>query len=130
MINIITIKWGTKYDYRHPNKIYKDCKEKCSFDFTFYCVTDNALDLDPNIVALDMPTHSNLNFYNYIDDHLIDKTLMWDRPKLYLFTDFEKEFNGTNIFLDIDARVCSPSPAGNERISLRILLHCRTTNRG
>jgi len=105
MINIITIKWGIKYNSKHVNRIYTECKHKCSFDFTFYCVTDDPLDLDPGIVVLDMPTHSSLNFNDYIDEHLLDKILMWDRPKLYLFTDFKKEFTGTNIFLDLDAQV-------------------------
>jgi hypothetical protein len=103
MINIITIKWGTKYDHRHPNKVYEDCKKKCSFDFKFYCITDNDTGLHKDIIALPMPTHSNLNYNDYIEDHLERKTLLWDRPKLYMFTDFD--FKGTNIFLDIDAEV-------------------------
>lgn len=105
MTNIITIKWGTKYSSDYANKIFLSCKEKCSFDFTFYCVTDDQEGLDPGIVALPMPTHSNLNYYSYINEHLENKTLMWDRPKLYLFTDFEQYFEGTNIFLDLDAQV-------------------------
>lgn len=105
MINIITIKWGTKYSSDYANRVYNECKEKCTFDFTFYCVTDDNVGLDKNIVALNMPTHSNLNFNDYIEDHLNFKTQMWDRPKLYLFTDFNQYFKGTNIFLDLDARV-------------------------
>jgi hypothetical protein len=101
--NIITIKWGTKYKSDHPNKIYKDCKEKCSFDFKFYCITDDATGIDPEILILNMPTHSDLNYNDYIKSHLDRKTLMWDRPKLYMFTDFD--FKGTNIFLDLDAEV-------------------------
>ena len=103
MINIITIKWGTKFSHKHPNKLYRDCKDKCSFDFNFYCITDDAAGIDPNIIVLDMPTHSNLNYNDYIEDHLARKTLLWDRPKLYMFIDFD--FKGTNIFLDLDAQV-------------------------
>ena len=103
MINIITIKWGTKYNSDYPNKIYKDCLDKCTFDFNFYCITDDPTGLDKAIISLDMPTHSNLNYNDFIDDHLARKTLMWDRPKLYMFTDFD--FKGTNIFLDLDAEV-------------------------
>ena len=105
MVNIITIKWGTKYSSSYANRLFKECKEKCTFDFTFYCVTDDPSELDDDIVSLDMPTHSNLNFNDYIDDHLAYKTQMWDRPKLYLFTDFDKHFKGTNIFLDLDATI-------------------------
>lgn len=105
MTNIITIKWGTKYTSAHPNKIYQDCKNKCSFDFKFYCVTDDPTDLDAGIIPLEMPTHSNLNYNDYIEDHLQRKTNMWDRPKLYLFTEFSKYFTGTNIFLDLDAEI-------------------------
>ena len=103
MINIITIKWGTKYSSEHPNKIYRDCLVKCDFDFNFYCITDDAIGLHKDIIALPMPTHSGLNYNDFIDDHLERKTLLWDRPKLYMFTDFD--FKGTNIFLDLDAEV-------------------------
>jgi hypothetical protein len=105
MVNIITIKWGTKYSASYANRVYSECKERCTFDFTFYCVTDDPIGLDKNIIALDMPTHSNLNFNNFIDKHLVYKTQMWDRPKLYLFTDFNRYFKGTNIFLDLDAQI-------------------------
>lgn len=105
MINIITIKWGTKYSSNYPNRVYNECKKFCSFDFNFYCVTDDPVGLDENIIALPMPTHSNLNFYNYISAHLLGLTKLWDRPKLYLFKDFNDTFKGTNIFLDLDVQV-------------------------
>lgn len=104
-INIITIKWGTKYDHRYPNKLFEDCKDKCTFDFDFYCVTDNKENIHDDIICLEMPTHSNLNYYDFIDDHRKDKVNLWDRPKLYLFSDFNNYFQGINIFLDLDTVV-------------------------
>ena len=88
-INIITIKWGTKYNHTYPNRLYKECKEKCSFDFEFYCVTDNAKNINEDIICLPMPAHSNLNYETYIHDYLEGYTQLWDRPKLYLFSDFD-----------------------------------------
>ena len=49
MINILTVKFGNKFTHKHVNLLYNSIKKHYTGDFTFYCLTDNANGLDPDI---------------------------------------------------------------------------------
>jgi len=54
MIHILTFKCGTKYDYRSVNILKRSIDTYYDKPFTFYCMTDNDIGLDSDIVVLPM----------------------------------------------------------------------------
>ena len=54
MINIVCLKWGDKYGPEYVNRLYNMCKKFYTNPFKFYCATDNAVDLNPEIQTLDL----------------------------------------------------------------------------
>ena len=40
MINIICVKWGTKYD-TYVEKLKTQIENNCTLDYKFFCLTDN-----------------------------------------------------------------------------------------
>lgn len=51
MINIVCIKWGTKFSSAHVNILYRSVKNHLTQEHNFLCFTDNAIGLDPAIYA-------------------------------------------------------------------------------
>ena len=54
MIHILTLKCGTKYDYRSVNVLKRSIETHYNKPFTFYCMTDDPKGLDSDIVVLPM----------------------------------------------------------------------------
>ena len=52
---VLCLKHGTKYSSDYVNKLYNMIKRNCTLDYKFACLTDDPLDLDPNIQILDLP---------------------------------------------------------------------------
>lgn len=48
-INILTVKWGTKYDSEYVNKLYRGFTRNATRKFRFICFTDNEVGLDEHI---------------------------------------------------------------------------------
>ena len=48
-INILTVKWGTKYDADYVNKLFRGFKRNTQKSFKFICFTDDSSGLDPEI---------------------------------------------------------------------------------
>ena len=46
------MKWGTKYGPDYVNKLYDGVRKHTTLEYNFYCLTDNASDLNPNIKAI------------------------------------------------------------------------------
>ena len=51
MINIVCIKWGTKFSSAHVNILYRSVKKHLKKEHNFVCFTDNTKGLDSNIDA-------------------------------------------------------------------------------
>jgi hypothetical protein len=80
-LNILTVKWGDKYDSSYVNTLYHTIGEKS----TFYCYTDDPVGLDPDINVID------------IDNELEG---VWNKLSM-----FQKDFGGIKgkiIYLDLD----------------------------
>ena len=45
IVNILTLKWGTKYGPEYVNCLFAGVKRNLQRDFRFLCFTDNADDL-------------------------------------------------------------------------------------
>lgn len=87
MINIYTVKWGTKYSSEHVNKILEMCKKHTSKEFKFFCLTEDSTGLDPEIEVISFPEN---NYYEK----------WWN--KLYLFDRNVVCQSGEKMFLDLD----------------------------
>lgn len=87
MINIYTVKWGTKYSSAHVNKILEQCKKYITTEFRFHCLTESARGLDPEIEVINFPEG---NYYEK----------WWN--KLYLFDRRVVQEQGEKLFLDLD----------------------------
>ena len=92
MINIYTVKWGTKYSSKHVNKIYQQCKKHASSYFKFYCLTEDPKGLHKDIETILFPKG---NYYEK----------WWN--KLYLFDENVVTQKGEKLFLDLDVIVQS-----------------------
>lgn len=90
MINIYTVKWGTKYSSDHVNKILEQCKKYITTEFIFYCLTENPSGLDPEIKVIDFP-----------EDNYYEK--WWN--KLFLFDRNLIDHEGEKLFLDLDIKI-------------------------
>mgnify|MGYP001484372044 CR=1 FL=1 len=52
--NVICIKWGTSYPAEYVNRLYRMVRRNTTRDFSFYCFTDNAEGLLPEIIPRPM----------------------------------------------------------------------------
>lgn len=55
-INIICMKWGTKYDASYVNKLYAMVQRHLTLPFTMTCFTDNADDINADINIRPLPS--------------------------------------------------------------------------
>lgn len=49
-VNILSVKWGTRYDSEYVNKLYRGIKNNCTKKFKFYCFTDDSTGLLSDII--------------------------------------------------------------------------------
>jgi len=82
---IVCLKHGTKYDSSYVNKLFNMCSRNLTIPFKFACITENPIDLNPNIKIIHLPK-VNLNGW-------------WFKP--YVFSR-EIPIEGTIIFMDLD----------------------------
>ena len=87
MINIYTVKWGTKYSSDHVNKILEQCLDQTRQTFKFFCLTEDPTGLDEQIEVIPLPEG---NYYEK----------WWN--KLYLFDRNVVTQTGEKLFLDLD----------------------------
>ena len=90
MINIYTVKWGTKYSSQHVNKILQLCRKNTTEPFKFFCLTEDPSELDSEISVIEFP-----------EDNYYEK--WWN--KLYLFDRNIVSQPGEKLFLDLDIHI-------------------------
>lgn len=86
-INVICLKWGTKYQSHYVNKLYYGLKRNTTVPFQLHCFTDNTKDIIADIKTHILP-YKNINTW-------------WN--KLYLFSN-EVPFNKDDklFYIDLD----------------------------
>lgn len=89
MINIVCLKFGTKYDADYVNKLYRAVVRNTTVDFSFHCFTEDPNGLDENIIPHDLP-------------HNLPGVGWWH--KLYMF-EADKEIGGTIFYIDLDTLI-------------------------
>jgi hypothetical protein len=111
-VNIICIKWGTKFDASYVNKLYSMVSRNITLPFRFICFTDNAHDIDPSVEVKDIPMVGFKDF---------DERLPWSFGhgwlKVTSFADPLYDLTGPTLFLDLDVVIvdnidCFFQPAG------------------
>ena len=96
-VNILTLKWGTKYGPEYVNRLYGGVRRHLELDFRFLCFTDDASELRPEVEVHPIPD--------------FDVPPAWQRTpwlKLALFRDDLAGLSGQSLFLDIDILVTGP----------------------
>ena len=90
--NILCVKWGNKYD-DYVEKLKSQVEQHCSYDFNFYCLTDNP----QKSYDLKLPTHWDEHFNS-------DTNNFWAYRKCYMFNeDLFPQIKGDDfLFLDLD----------------------------
>lgn len=85
MINVVCIKWGTKYNFEYVNKLYNMVKRNLTLPFKFICFTDDRTQIIPEVECRDFLIPGMTGWWN----------------KLTLFN---KDINleGDCLFLDLD----------------------------
>jgi hypothetical protein len=88
VVNFITLKWGTKYGPEYVNRLYANLKNAYTGKFNFYCFTDDATNINPNIIIRD------------IQELRPDPTQCFTVEKIFLFDPDIIKLSGNFVLLD------------------------------
>lgn len=87
-INIVCLKWGTKYGSEYVNRLFFALKRHTNIPFTFHCFTEKPEKINPGVIIHPLP-------YEGLDG-------WWN--KLYLFSK-EIKIDGRIFYIDLDTIV-------------------------
>lgn len=88
MINIICLKWGTKFSPEYVNRLYLGFKRNTTIPFKFHCFTDDPKGLHPEVVAQQLPKTGLTGWWN----------------KLWLFNK-DLPITGRVVYADLDTLI-------------------------
>jgi hypothetical protein len=91
-VNVVCLKWGTKYPAEYVNRLYRMVKTHLTLPFRFVCLTDSSDGIDAGIEVKPL---------------LIDPDLKGWWYKLQLFKPELYDLSGSTIFLDLDVVIVS-----------------------
>lgn len=92
MINIVCLKWGTKYGPEYVNRLYAGVKRNTTVDFKFHCFTEDTTNVNHEVITHPLPYGTLEGWWN----------------KLYLFSDDLPIPKGETIFfIDLDTLITS-----------------------
>jgi hypothetical protein len=84
--NVVCVKWGDKFTPEHVNRLYRMAKKNISLPFTFYCYTENPIDLVDGIKVIPL-------------DETLDLKAWWWKLTLFKKNNRPK---GINLYFDLD----------------------------
>lgn len=94
-VNVLCIKWGTKYDASYVNILHRMVKRHLTLPFRFVCLTDDTTGIDSEIETFPIPEFKrDKPFKEPRRDGGWKKLLTFSHP-LY-------DLKGTALFLDLD----------------------------
>ncbi|MEG2465297.1 MAG: hypothetical protein RSB14_04670 [Kiritimatiellia bacterium] len=93
-VNIICLKWGTRYPASFTNILYASVKRHLHRPFRFVCFTEDASELNPEIDAQPLPENPCPEIFK----------MWWPQIfiKLLLFKDGLANLKGPTLFFDVD----------------------------
>lgn len=65
MLNIVCLKWGTKYPAEYVNRLYRMVCRHMRRPFRFHCLTEDSAHLEPGIIPLPLDTTQGLSGWWY-----------------------------------------------------------------
>lgn len=90
MINIVCVKWGTKYGPEYVNRLHAAVSRHVTVPYQFFCFTDDANGLTPGIQAYPLPRSDIEGWWN----------------KMYLFSNQNELPMGQQIlYIDLDTLI-------------------------
>ena len=87
--HVVCLKHGTKYSAEYVNKLYNMIRKNCTLDFEFWCLTENAKEINSNVKILELPN---------------GLTGWWCKP--YVFSK-DLPLKGTILYIDLDVVISS-----------------------
>jgi hypothetical protein len=93
-VNVICIKWGTRYGPHYVNTLYRSVARNLTRPFIFHCCTDNPEGLDPAIRIIPFPANPGIK--RGWPDVLV---------KLMVMKDGFGGLQGPTLFLDLDVAI-------------------------
>jgi len=115
MINIVCLKWGTKYGPEYVNNLYAGIARNTTREFKFWCFTDDASGIRKEVITKGLPYANRLDSW-------------WN--KIYLFNPDLPISADENIFyIDLDTLIVSniddllKIKTGNRIVVLRDFFH-------
>jgi len=93
-VNVLCLKWGTRYGPDYVNKLYHGTKRHLSLPHQFHCCTDDPTGLHPGVQVIPFPENPGVE--RSWPDILV---------KLVLFRDGFGGLVGPTLFLDLDVVV-------------------------
>lgn len=91
VVNVICMKWGTKYTAKDVNILYSMVSRHLTRPYRFVCLTDDKEGISPEIECFDMPA---------IDVPKEKDVSPW--RKLAMFSEQIEDLTGKTLFLDLD----------------------------
>lgn len=88
-INIVCLKWGTKFSPKYVNCLYAGVRRHTTVAFQFHCFTDNPTGVHPDVIIHPLPYQNTLKGW-------------WN--KLYLFSN-QTGLQGRVVYVDLDTLV-------------------------
>lgn len=90
MLNIVCLKWGTKYGPEYVNRLYSMCKKFYTAEFKFYCATDDSAGIRQEVNILDLAE------FQVFDGAWGGRVFTAEKIKLL------SNFNSKTLLLDLD----------------------------
>lgn len=95
-VNIVCIKWGTKYGSTYVNRLLSGVRKHLSLPFRFVCLTDDGNGIDPQVEIHPLPVTP-------FDERAFDARKGGETwRKVGLFQPGLAGLQGDNLFLDLD----------------------------
>ncbi len=96
-VNVLCIKWGSKYGAEYVNKLYSMVNRHLKRPFRFICLTDNTAGIDAHIETHDIPQVGFADF-----DQRQPWTLLHGWLKVTSFANPLYDISGPTLFIDLD----------------------------
>lgn len=101
-VNILCIKWGTKYGAGYVNQLYRGVSKHLSQPFRFVCLTDNGVGVDAAVELHPLPVTP-------FDENAFDARKGGETwRKVGLFQPGLADLQGETLFLDLDTVLTGP----------------------
>ena len=101
-VNVLCIKWGTKYGADYVNRLFRGVSKYLDRPFRFICLTDDAAGLDDGVEALPLPVTP------FDEDDFDSRRGGETWRKVGLFQPGLADLRGDTLFLDLDIVITGP----------------------